>query len=100
MISLVKGASCIGRQVLKMDGEEGIKLDDVWFLNEKVQIDENGKQIPVLGGEALALKLFTGRTALKVDNRSTIHHPLESTNALNDLLTLMKAVLKHNFIQG
>ena len=102
-----KGAGCIGRQVLKMEGEEGITLDNVWILNENVQIDENGQQIPPsqskymwqpVGGPCI--ETVYGKNSSKIDIRSTIHLPLESKNALNDLLTLMKAVLKHNFIPG
>ena len=63
-----------------------------------MQIDENGhlsesKYVwqPV-GGPCI--ETVHGKNSSKVDIRSTIHLPLESKNALNNLLTLMKAVLK------
>ena len=102
-----KGATCVGRQIAKVDGEEGIVLDDVWILNEKVQIDAEGQQIPLsqskyvwqpVGGPCI--ETVYGKGSTKVDIRSTVHLPLESQSALSDLLILMKAVLKHNFIAG
>ena len=74
---------------------------------EKVQIDENGKQIPLsqskyvwqpVGGPCI--ETVYRKNSSKVDIRSVIHLPLESKNALSNLLMLMKAVLKHNFIAG
>ena len=79
----------------------------MWILNDKVQIDENGQQIPLsqskyawqpVGGPCI--ETVYGKNSTKVDIRSTVHLPLESKDALNDLLTLMKAVLEHNFIAG
>lgn len=92
---------------MKVEGQDGIVLDNVWILNEEVQIDEQGQQIPLseskyvwqpVGGPCI--ETVYGKSSTKVDIRSTVRLPLESKSALNDLLILMKEVLKHNFIAG
>ena len=96
------GVTCVGRQRGKEDS-----LANIWVLSPSVHIDEMGKQVDLshsnyvwqpIGGPCI--ETCYGKTSKKVDIQSTVTLPLESRQSLNNLLTKMKSVLRHNFIPG
>ncbi len=77
-----------------------------WVLNEDVQIDANGVQIPLdnssyvwqpIGGPCI--ETIYAKNSTCIDIRSKIKTPL-STTSLNELLAIMMKAFKHNFIPG
>ena len=96
-----QGVNCVGRQV------KGEDLQSIWILNPSVHIDGKGALVPLeesnyvwqpIGGPCI--ETCYSKTSTKMDLRSTITLPLESKQSLNNLLTTMKTVLKHNFVPG
>ncbi len=82
--------------------------DNVWVLNQHLQIDEDGKQIPEeetkyawqpIGGPSIEVA-GKGNTMTVIDLQSPILLPLQSSDPLQRLLRRMQPVFKHNFIPG
>jgi len=95
------GVQCVGRQ---MTGE---KLANIWVLNPEVHINSQGERVSVDDSEYVwqpiggpCIETAYGKNVSKIDIRSTVQLPLESTESLSNLLTSLKVVLKHNFIPG
>ena len=78
----------------------------IWILNEKVQIDESGLQIPLEESEYVwqpiggpCIETAYAKSSSQIDIRSKIKTPL-STAPLSELLAIMGKTFKHNFIPG
>ena len=97
----------------KENVKEGIRFagrqegGKIWVLNKQVQIDDNGNLVPIetsplvwtpIGGPSIEIGI--GKQAAVHNIESTIKLPLESSIILQELLTSMKMLLKHNFIAG
>ena len=95
------GVRCVGRQ---MTGNE---LKNIWVLNPEVHINNKGEHVPLTDSDYVwqpiggpCIETLYGKNTNKIDIRSTVKLPLDSSESLSNLLTAMKAVLKHNFIPG
>lgn len=95
------GVRYVGRQ---MTGKE---LKNIWVLNPDVHINSKGERVSLPDSEYMwqpiggpCIETVYGKNSNKIDIRSTIQLPLESTESLSNLLTSLKLVLKHNFIPG
>lgn len=78
----------------------------VWALNEEVQINEDGQQIPLeesgyvwqpIGGPGI--ETVYSKNSTKINISSNVNIPL-STTPLIELIGIMTKTFKHNFIPG
>ena len=83
----------------------GKQREGVWVLNKHLHISEDGVEIPEgllkfawqpIGGPSIELP----NKSSVIDLQSSIQLPLQSAEALCNLLELMKTLFKHNFIHS